>query len=153
MHGYFWSRKRLKEKLSEFTGGQFLMETKLESKEGFVFRGEIRDWSIPDMKKKRVLIYFNWLCEQRFGLDQFWRPVPKWVLLEPPPGSQCLDVQYKSYYLQRQKEGRKKRIKMWTPLGEVCRFYQKDDPSNLKQQEGEFLPCYEPSKPDSGPQD
>lgn len=162
MHGYFWCRKRLKERLKTFVGGQFLMETMVETEvrsrvkatretsKGLVFRGKIESCSIPDMTQKRVLIYFSWLCEGRFGLNELWQPIPKWVLLEPPLGSQHLDVEFTTYYFQR----RKGRIKMWTTTrGEVCRFYQSDDPSNLRREGDEFVPCYEPSGSASNPED
>lgn len=156
MHGYYWDRLRLKKKLEEFTGGQFLMETK----EGLVFRGEMEKWFIPDMSQRRIFIYFSWLCERHFRLDELFRPVTKWTLLESPARSHCLNVEFTTYYFQRKRDGkdgkepREERIKMWTPLGEVCRFFKGNDPSNLKQQEpgDEFLPCYKP-KPDSGPED
>lgn len=151
MHPYLVDRGRLDKKLVDYAGGQFLMETKIEDKEGMVFRGEIRFCSIPNMNQKLVLVYFNWLCERRFGTDEFLRPIPIWVLLKPPLEFQFLSVKFTSYYFQRKKEGREERIKMWTdPLGEVCRFFKKGDPSNLKQKEpcGEFSPCYK-FEPDS----
>ena len=60
MHGYYWDRQRLKNKLAAFSGGQFL----IESKNGLVYRGEIKEWSIPDMEKKLVSVCFVWLCEE-----------------------------------------------------------------------------------------
>lgn len=144
VHGYFTSRKRLKKRLIEFKNGQFLMETK----PGLVFRGEIRECQIPDMGKKRVLILFNWLCERRFSVDSTFTPIPKWVRLELPLETQLqLEVDYTSYYFQ--KEGR--RIKMWTPQKEVCRFYKQGDNENLLQAGEEFVPCYEEKTPNSGP--
>ncbi|OGI95442.1 hypothetical protein A2917_02675 [Candidatus Nomurabacteria bacterium RIFCSPLOWO2_01_FULL_42_17] len=150
MHGYYWSRVSLEKELKKFAGGQFLMETK----EGLVFRGQIQKWSIPDMGQRKVLVYFDWLCERRFGVDKDFKPISKWVLLEPPSGFQCLTIEFTSYYFQRKRKDREERIKMWTLLGEVCRFFQKEDPSNLRQQEsGEFLPYYQPPAPDAGPGD
>ncbi|MEI8174695.1 MAG: hypothetical protein WCG28_01970 [bacterium] len=149
MHGYFWDVSRLREEMAKFAGGQFLMETKV----GLVFRGEIRDWVIPDVNKKKILVYFNWLCEPRFGVDKFFTPKPKWILFNPPLGFQFLNVEFTCYYFQRKKLGREERIKMWTPQGEICRFFQKADPSNLKQQGDELLPCYKPSKFDSDPEE
>lgn len=151
MHGYYWDRVRLKEKLEEFTGGQFLMETKA----GLVFRGEIRDVFIPDMNRKQLFVVFEWLCEPRFGgLDKNSHPMQSWILLEPLAESQHLDVEFRFYYLQRKREDREERIKMWTVLGEVCRFFKKGDLSNLvKQKSGEFLPSYQPSALNLGPED
>jgi len=150
MHGYYYDRTRLKKKLEKFNLGQFLMETKVGDKQGLVFRGEIRFCSIPDMDEKIVMVYFNWLCEQRFGVDQFFTPIPRWVLLEPPVGFQNLIVNFSSYYFQRKKEGREERIKMWSSHGEVCRFFKRGDPSNLEKKGDEFLPGYQPeSNPDS----
>lgn len=149
MHGYFWCREKLKRKLEAFAGGQFLMETK----QGLVFRGEIAGWSIPDMNRRRIVIQFAWLCERHFGIDARWNPVTRWVLLEPPTGSPGLDVEFTTYYFQRKRDDRGERIKMWNSSGEVCRFYTKDDPENLRQVGESFLPHYKPPKPDAGPED
>lgn len=135
MHGYYWDRQKLKDKLSAFSDGQFL----LIARSGLILRGEIKGWSIPDMNKRRVVLSFKWLCEEHFG---------KWH----PSGSLNLDVEFRFFYFQRKKEGREERVKMWTTFGEVCRFFVKDDPSNLKQQNDEFMPRYK-HKHDSGPED
>ena len=154
MHLYYSCRKRLKKELIKFLGGQFLMERK----DGLVFRGQIRELFIPDMDKKVLRVGFDWLCEPHFGVDQFLEPKPKWVLLQIPPEFELV-VEYTSYYFQRKKDGkdgkgiREERIKMWTPRGEACRIFQAKDPSNLKQQGDEFLPCYQPPKADAGPED
>lgn len=134
MHGYFWDKKRLGKRLGKFQNGQFLMETK----EGLVFRGEIKECVIPTGKNRQVLIAFNWLCEQRFVLDEWWKPVPKWTRVEPPIGSLHLDVTFSTYYIQYDEE----RLKMWGEFGEVCRFFKKDDYTNLVQNGHEFVPYY-----------
>ena len=129
MHGYYWKRLN---KLAEFDGGQFSMETK----EGLVFRGEIRDCYAPNDKNKRVLISFNWLSERRFVLDNYWKSRPKWYLIETPTGSPYLDVRFTTYYSQPDED----RIKMWGELGEICRFFKKGDHSNLVRCGDEFVP-------------
>ena len=111
----------------------------METKEGLVFRGEIKECAIPSNKNRRVLISFNWLSERRLFLDEWWKPKPQWVLLEPPHSSSTLDVGFSSYYTQ-QDEGR---IKMWGELGEVCRFFGKDDHTNLVRNGDEILHYWE----------
>ena len=111
MHGYYRDRMRLNNKLATFDGGQFL----IENKNGLVYRGEIRDWSIPDMSQKRILIFPSWLCEPSFGVDKDFKPVPKWVLVKPTLGFRFLNVEFTFYYFQRKREDREERIKMWTP--------------------------------------
>lgn len=135
MHGYFWDKKRLEKRLGKFQNGQFLMETK----EGLMFRGEIKECVIPAGKNRRVLIAFNWLCERRFILNEWWKPVPKWVRLESPIGSSHLDVIFSTYYIQYDEE----RLKMWGELGEVCRFFKKDDHTNLVRTGDEIVSYWE----------
>lgn len=135
MHGYFWDRKYLERKLTEFNKGQFLMETK----EGLIFRGEIKECVIPSKKNRRVLISFEWLSERRLFLDAWWKPKPRWVLLEPPRGVPFLDVGFTSYYTQQDEE----RIKMWGTFGEVCKFFRKDDHTNLVRNGNEIVPHWE----------
>lgn len=146
MHGYYWDRVRLKNKLAAFTSGQFLIETKLQDEERLVFRGDVKVWDIPDMSKRRIVVYFDQLWEQRFGWDaSISRRVSKWVSINPL----SMEVDYRYYYFQRERQDRLERIKLWTPIGEVCRCFRLGDPSNLKQEGGVFLPLYRPPKPDS----
>lgn len=157
MHLYYTCRKRLLEEVNKkFLFGQFLMERQ----DGLVFRGQFRRLIIPNMDKKLVEVEFVWLREPRFvGVDKFCQPIPpKWVLVQIPLCFR-LRVEYTSYYFQRKRDGtdgkevREERIKMRTPRNEVCRIFQENDPSNLKQHGDEFLPCYQPPKADSGPED
>ncbi len=134
MHGYYWDKEYLKNRLAGFNGGQFLMETK----EGLTFRGEIKECVIPSNKNRRVLISFNWLSERRLFLDEWWKPKTRWVLIEPPRGSSFLDVGFSSYYTQQDEE----RIKMWGAFGEVCRFFKKEDHTNLVRNWDEIIPYW-----------
>jgi len=157
MHGYYFSRKRLTGRLPKFIGGQLLIE-KLGKPDGekfltaiertLVLRCEIENWEIPDIRKKRVLIYFGRMWELCFGLDESFKPVPKWVLIEPKLNSGYLDISYRFYYIQH----RKRRIKFLTTDNEVCRLYQESDPSNVHWEE-EVLPCYQKSTSPLGPKD
>ena len=135
MHGYYWDKEYLKNKLVEFNGGQFLMETR----EGLTFRGEIKECVIQSNKNRRVLIFFNWLSERRFFLDEWWRPKPRWVMLEPPHSSSTLDVGFSSYYTQQDED----RIKMWGTFGEVCRFFKREDHTNLVRNNDTIIPYCE----------
>lgn len=135
MHAYRWDRKYLKDKLTEFDGGQFLMDTK----EGLIFRGEIKECVIPNDKARRVLVSFSWLCERRLFLDELWKPKPRWVLIEPPHGSSFLDVEFSSYYTQQDED----RVKMWGTFGEVCRFFRKEDHTNLIRDEDRIVSYWE----------
>lgn len=123
MHGYCFDKEKLKRKLKEFKKGQFLMETK----EGLVFRGEIKECVIPDERYRKISMSFNWLCERIFILDALWEPVPTWVRLEPPIGSSHLDVEFSSYYIQHDEE----RLKMWSTFSEKCHFFKWKDLTNL----------------------
>lgn len=153
MHGYYDKPSRLKEKLAEFVGGQFLLETKIGDKRGLVLRGEIIRFDIPDLTQRRVLIYFGRLWEQRFGVTELFRPVSKWILHEPPLTAQFVEVHWRWYYFQRKrvgekgKEDREERIRIKTDQKEDLHIYKIGDPTNIIDKEGSFLPNYEPTKP------
>ncbi len=132
MHLYYWDRKKLENMLAGFTGGQFQMQTR----EGFLFRGEIKESFAPSDKVKRVLISFTWLTERRFFFDEFWTLRPKWSLQQIPPKSPYLDVGFSYYYNQPDED----RIKMRGELGEICHFYRQGDYTNLIRNGDEFLP-------------
>ncbi len=164
VHKYLFSRNRLKERIPEFIGGQFLMKTKLkkedvkrlmsrgisesetqfllnaqaEERDSMVLRGEIQALEIPDMNRKIVVVHFTWLCERHLFFDASDQLVPKWVPI--PSAPQChklINVHFISYYFP--KWG--KRLKMWTALGEYCRFYKLDDDDNLMRNGDEFVPA------------
>ena len=132
MHLYYRSNERLRLALTEFTEGQFSMVTK----EGLVFRGEIQSCVIPKNSLRQIFISFAWLCERRFVFNNLWTPKPKWSLLGPPTGESMLEVGFSFYYLQPEEE----RIKIWSELGEVCRFYKKNDYTNLVRNGDSFVP-------------
>ena len=166
MHPYYWSRIRLVRILKSFQGGQFLMKTRLTEKDArllmhkglsekntqlilmtkvekndeLVLRGGISFLDIPDMSKRGVVVHFSWLCERHFRFNAQGSLVSQWELIPPPPEHcrQAVDVEFISYYFP--KSG--KRLKMWTSLGEYCRFYKPDDPDNLVRSENDF---YDPS--------
>ncbi len=163
MHLYYWSRARLSSILKTFEGGQFLMKTKLtqedrrrlmykgasekstrlilmtraERNESVVLRGGISGLEIPDMSKRIVVVHFFWLCERHLRFEDFGGLVPRWEIIPPPPKpcSQSVNVEFISYYFP--KSGR--RLKMWTSLGEYCRFYKLGDPDNLVQSKDGFV--------------
>lgn len=140
MHLYHVNLQRLRDRLADFSGGQFLMETK----EGLVFRGEVSRCFVPEGQSKQVSVFFNWLSERRFVLDAGWSLRPKWFPLQPPNGLQIpyrLDLGYSSYYYQPDED----RVKMWGERKEVCHFFMPWDHTNLVLVEGrnEFVPYCE----------
>lgn len=167
MHRWFCRRspKLLRKKLAEFTGGQFLIKTRIaeddlkhfihaddrdirpqrEERDGPVFRGGIESLEVPDLSLKLVVVRFAWLCERRLCFDELWRPmVPKWVFI-PPVSMQCSASEQitfgQSMNLEYDsfyfpKEGR--RLKLWIRSGDYGRFYRPDDPENLVRDGNEF---------------
>lgn len=131
MHGYYWGLPRLDKLLLSFAGAQFTIETP----DRLTMRGEVAKFEIPDMKRRRILVSFKWLCERRIVFDNHWNRVPRWTLVDIPAMSHQFDLEYTVYYPQRGGE----RIKLWTKLGEVWHFYQTSDYTTLVQQDDEFV--------------
>lgn len=150
MHLYCKCRRRLKKEFEGFQDGQFL----LERPDGLIIRGVTAGLLIPDTELCRVVVEFERLYEPRFGVDKYNNRRPIWVESNSPLGSKDLPLEYTYYYPQRERADRKRRIKMWSVhYDEVWHFFQRDDPSNLKQEGDEFLPFYQPSEPEPCPKD
>lgn len=145
MHAYRWSNTGLLEELKKFPEGQF----RLEIPNGPTFQGKFTECTTPDPKKRVLRIRFEWLAERRFTLGGSWEIKEYWSKLEIPT-DQVMPVEFTYYYFQKEhwgikgKPDRKKRIKLWTKMGEIGRFYQKNDPLILTEQDGRFLPTSPP---------
>lgn len=145
MHAYRWSTAGLLQKLKEFQNGQF----RIEGPNGGIFQGEFASCEISDPKKKILRVHFNWLAAQRFTIGDGWKMQEYWGKLDLP-ASPVMTVEFTYYYFQRQYKGvkgkpdREERVKLWTKMGEIGRFYKIGDPLILVQQDGRFLPMPPP---------
>lgn len=139
---YRWKPEVLSPLLPSFVGGQFrlakLSHTDEPKKKILInFQGEITSTEVPDMKIKRVVIFFEWLCERHFVFDRNGILQPRWSLIPPPPnGVQRIDFDFVVFYSQPRRNDRLK-LKGWGR--EFCRLYRKDDPKNLVRQGKEFV--------------
>jgi hypothetical protein len=132
--------KRLENRLKKYIGGQLQIETC----DG-IYRGEVASYEIDKKsKKRRFTVEFKWWCIRRiknhdihtFSRVVFWDEIPIDTVIK----RRIIDIRYKYYYFQRDREDRKERIKLKTDFGESCRFYKPDDPTNLVRNEnGEFV--------------
>jgi hypothetical protein len=116
----------------------------MEGGQGLVFRGKIKSYEAPAHSPKQLLVYFEWLCELN-PIDA----KSKWFLkpsLPKPFGPYFLTLDFARFDFKQPREGRKERIRMQIDNGEICWFFQPDDPSNLTQQatDEEFVPLYRP---------
>ena len=134
MHFIYWKTETLRPLLPAFVGGQFRL-AKLSPAEDpkkkviIMFHGGVTSIKIPDMKIKRVVVTFEWLCERHFNFDENDTLEPRWSLIPPPrSGIQRLDVDFVTFYPQPR---RNDRLKLKGRGREFCRFYRKDDSANL----------------------
>lgn len=144
LYRFRWNSAPLETRLAEFVGGQ-CKSRRREERDGdyIVRRGEILGFKVWK-NIKRVRVHFNWLCRQHTVFDKTkkpWRERLKWSPIPPligPPGpdrsipqlSSYLDIDFTSSYYEPD-EGR---LKMWGGgYGEVCRFFPKEDHTNLVQ--------------------
>jgi hypothetical protein len=137
MHGYFWKRNALQEKLQKyFADGQIQVETSF----GEVYRGGIRSYDFDSRKGRTFRVNLEWLCEKRLVFETDGPTYTKWPVKNPPgSGYHSLDIFYTVYYPQ----GDEGRIKLWTHAGEIVRFYRRGDYTNLICREDSFVPLYE----------
>ncbi|TSC83427.1 MAG: hypothetical protein G01um101417_600 [Parcubacteria group bacterium Gr01-1014_17] len=137
----------LSDVLSGFIGGQFEITKKIDG-DAVHRRGEIDEIEIND-KVKEITVYFNWLCEEKLVHDNKLRTELKWVLVERPfrdlflkksSGKFFLKVPFGSYRSHPDED----RVKMWGGgWSEVCRFYKRDDHTNLVQNGAEIISYWE----------
>ena len=115
MHLIYWKTETLLPLLSRFVGGQFRL-AKLSATEDtkymMMFHGETKSIEIPDLKIKRVVIFFEWLCERRCDFGRSDKLQSSWSLLPvPPSGKLRLDIDYVTFYPQPTKNRLK--LKGW----------------------------------------
>ncbi len=137
MHSYCWNCTHLEKILEGFVNGQFQMIRRTKS-DTLHFRGEIEKINVANQKK--IHISFNWLCEERVVHDWSLQPRLKWYLLDQSIGKRSLEVPFRAYYVQHDED----RIKMWGGgWSEVCRFFKKDDHTNLVRNGNEIIQYWE----------
>mgnify|MGYP001572889612 CR=1 FL=1 len=132
----------LKAILKDFVGGQFQL---LRRKRGdcMHLRGEIQSIEVI-CDPRTVVLTFNWLCEERLEHDWKLDATLKWFTLERPfkdeIGQLTLTIPFDSFRPHPDEE----RVKMWGGgFGDICRFYQPFDHTNLVQQGDEFVTRFE----------
>ncbi len=140
MHLYLWKVERLRDKLNNYIGGQFQIETS----DG-IYRGEVASCEVTkNVKERRLTVEFKWWCIRRIKNNDIhtntrivvWEEIPMNIEL----ARRSIDIRFKWYYFQRDRKDRKERIKLRTDFREACRFYKPDDPTNLVRNEnGEFV--------------
>lgn len=143
MHGYFWSRVKLIEKLTDYVGGQLQIESTDKGSSGLktykMFRGEIKDFRIDiRSRKKEIVVVFEWLCHKNFTVTGKESKEELYLLSSKQPWIQfpsiCdMPIRYTAFYFQRD-EGR---IKLWTNLDEIVHFYEQGDHTNLVKHDTE----------------
>lgn len=112
MHGYHRDAHLLETLVGRFIGGQFQIETRY----GEVMRGEIAHVNVSP---GRVVIGLKWFYRRTAYLGLWVNPKTEFLCV--------LDIHYTSYYFQ----DKWNRVKMWSDTGEVCRFFESDDHTNL----------------------
>lgn len=121
----------LKEILKDFVGGQFQL---LRRRNGDLMhlRGEIRSIEVIS-ETKTAVIAFNWLYEERLVHNWALDATLKWSPLERPFAAELngkleLRIPFDSFRPHPDEE----RVKMWGGgFGDICRFYQSFDHTNL----------------------
>ncbi|HTE48613.1 MAG TPA: hypothetical protein VK675_01765 [Candidatus Paceibacterota bacterium] len=166
MHLWYWNAKRLEKTLKEFVGGQMM----IDEKDGLKLRGQTSRFIVYNRGEKRILIFVDWLCERKFVVDKFWKPIPKWFPLEPPTAlvssnwlserkyvldQMSIDSPIRESYLLEPpsdpffldvgfttyySQPDEDRLKMFGEFGGICHFFRKNDHTNLVRCGEEFVP-------------
>lgn len=131
-HGYHFNQRQLTVEVKEiYTGG----ECEILTQDGDVYRGRVKRFRITDKKvgflKKEIAVTFERLYKHKKGCDKNGNAEDRWELVATSlSGDYEMLFVYRIYYIQKSKNRLKLKVRIMKG-GEYCRFYRKNDPTNI----------------------